>query len=95
MADESEFDAPMDDQGINTQYALEIGEGLIHRCWKYLQEKEEIPLDELEKLANITDIAYEVSIKALKIGEILTNDYFDDRDDDPDFDDDDEDGYEL
>lgn len=89
---EEDFDAPQDDQGINTQYILEIGEDLIQRCWKHLQENKELPLEELEKVARISDIAYELSVRALKIGEYLTNDYFND-DEDSDFDD--EDGFEL
>ena len=95
MADK-DFEAPQDDQGINTQYALEVGEKLIQRCWKHLEENEEVSLEDLEKLANITDIAYELSIKALKVGEILTSDYFgEDGLDFDDSDEEDEDGFNL
>ncbi len=95
---EKEFNSPMDDQGITTQNVLEIGENLIQRVWGELQEKKEIPLADLEKLANIADIAYNMSVGAIRVGSMLTNDYMgddDDFDDDLDDDPDEEDGYKY
>lgn len=99
MSDDSdsnkEYNSPLDDQGVTTQNVLEIGEELIKRVWKKIKEEENLSIDEMEKLANITDISYGFSVGAIRIGTQLTRDYLeslDDDDDDEDFDDEDENG---
>ena len=86
---------PPDDQGINTEYVLEISEKIIQRAWNEVSDDEkEISLDDLQKIINVTDSSYSLAIRALEIGYNLTQDYLmdldDDNNDDEDFFDDDE-----
>ena len=83
---------PPDDQGINTEYVLEISEKIIRRAWKEVSDEDkEISLDNLEKIIRITDASYSLAVRALEIGYNLTQDYlaeldnnFDDEDDEDD-----------
>lgn len=76
---------PPDDQGINTEYVLEISEKIIERAWREVSDDEkEISLDDLQKIINVTDSSYSLAIRALEIGYNLTQDYLMDLDDDSD-----------
>ena len=93
---EEEYNSPMDDQGVTTQNVLEIGEELIQRAWSIIKEKENLSIDELEKIANITDLAYGFSVGAIRVGSVLTRDYLESLDDDFDDEYDDESGeYDI
>lgn len=88
-------EVPPDDQGINTEYVLEISEKIIQRVWNEVSDDEkEISLDDLQKIINVTDASYSLAIRALEIGYNLTQDYLmgldEDGNDDEDFFDDEE-----
>ena len=78
-------DIPPDDQGINTEYILEISEKIIRRAWNEVSnDGKAISLDDLEKIVKITDSAYTLAIRALEIGYNLTQDYLEDLKEDGD-----------
>ena len=99
MSDDSdsnkEYNSPLDDQGVTTQNVLEIGEELIKRVWKKIKEEENLSIDEMEKLANITDISYGFSVGAIRVGTQLTRDYLESLDEDFDDEDDENGDYDT
>lgn len=82
---------PIDDQGINTEYILEISEKTIKRVWEEVcDDKKDISFEDLHKAIKIADDSYNLAVRALEVSYNLTQDYFYDINDNNNNDDDDE-----